>query len=366
MLKTVASFLLLSTFLLGENNATVIELDESNASKRTYVEGWIENIDGFHTYVERKVKVVSSNADDRLTWFASSLDSNDSSKEPQELMTGIDGNSSASMSEYFSDFFKDETFLNANNRSYLRVRTGSMFNTKDSHKYILSLRFNLNLPHTQDKLKLFIGEDVESDLNDKVIDPDVREPSIGVKYFTPDFIEDFKMDFSAGTSGANPFLRTRFQYPFDFYDWRIRPIQQVKYSIEDEFEEETLLYFDRRLSSSDMFRLRLKRQTETYKFGERRSAQISYFNTLKYHVGYNGYVAISGDTEYFLNHPYFIPEEDESIGIDNYRVGVVWKQQFWREWLFYELEPIVEWDRKYRYEEKYVFKAALEFWFGKI
>ena len=92
MLKTVASFLLLSTFLLGENNATVIELDESNALKRTYVEGWIENIDGFHTYVERKVKVVSSNADDRLTWFASSLDSNDSSKEPQELMTGIDGN----------------------------------------------------------------------------------------------------------------------------------------------------------------------------------------------------------------------------------------------------------------------------------
>ncbi len=352
-----------SLMLYGEGNTT----NETNTSQKMYIDSFTEGLDSVHEYVTHKVKVVSSNADKQVTDWAHAIKDDDNkttteaeTKKDEEL--GV----STSMSNYFGDFFKDETFLNANNESYLRVRLGPEFNQNDGNRWEASFSFNLNLPHTQDSLKLFIGEDVDADLNDKVPNPEANDPSLGMKYFIPEFVNGLETDFTAGITGINLFVRTQLQYPFDFHDWRLRPVWRVQYSVEDEFKEETRMYFDRRISSSEMVRLFLKRETETQKFGQRYFAQISYFNTLKYKVGFNNYIAVSGDSEYFRNHPDYIPDGYEHSGIDNYKVGAVWKEQFFRKWLFYEIEPIVEWDRRFYYEENYIVKATLEFWFGEI
>jgi hypothetical protein len=350
---------------LGADERVVLDTNESNTTQKLYIDQFVEGFDGMHDYVTHKVKVVSSNVDEEMTDWANAMDRNEStvghrSKNRQER------NASASMSEYFSDFFKDETYLNANNQSYLRVRLGPELDQKGEDQWKASFGFNLNLPYTQDRLKLFVDEDVDADLNDKTPDPNAGDASVGMKYFIPEFIDDLDVDFSLGITGVNPFVRGQFQYPFDFYDWRLRPVQRVRYSIEDEFEEETLMYFDRRISSSEMVRLFLKRETQTQKYGQRYSAQIAYFNTLKYDVGFNSYIVLSGDSQFFKNNPDYIPDGYEHSGIDSYRVGIVWKEQFFREWLFYEVEPLIEWSRVYRYDENYIFKATLELWFGKI
>ncbi len=344
------------------------DANETNRSQKMYIDSITESLDEMHSYVTHKVKVVSSNADEQVTDWAYALDGNESTqgKKTKKSKKKEENNASTSMSDYFSDFFKDETFLNANNESYLRIRLGPEFNQKDSNKWDMSFSFNINLPHTEDSLKLFIGEDVDADLNDKVPDPEAKNPSVGVQYFIPDFVKGLKTDFRLGITGVNPFVNAQFQYPFNFYDWRLRPVEEMRYSLEDEFEEETRMYFDRRISSTEMLRLFLKRQSETQKFGQRYSAQISYFNTLAYQEGFNNYIAVSGDSEYFKNHPNYIPDGYEHTGIDNYRVGTVWKEQFFRKWLFYELEPIVEWDRRYYYDVNYIVKATLELWFGDI
>ncbi|MEA1920175.1 MAG: hypothetical protein U9N52_10070 [Campylobacterota bacterium] len=361
----IAGLLLFVVTLYAQEGTTFVENNESNASEKLYIDHFIEGVDDMHKYVSHKVKVVSSNADEQVTDWAYEIDGNET-REMRKKKTPKDGNVSASMSDYFSDFFKDETYLNANNKSYLRVRIGPEFNMREPHQWKASFGFNLNLPYTEDSLKIFVGEDVDADLNDKTPDPNAADPSVGMKYFIPEFVEDLDIDFSVGITGINPFVRGQIQYPFDFYDWRLRPVQEVQYSIEDEMEEETRMYFDRRISSSEMVRLFLKRKSETQKLGQRYSAQISYFNTLAYEVGFNNYIAVSGDSQYFKNNPDYIPDGREHSGIDNYRVGMVWKQQFFREWLFYEIEPVVEWDRRYRFDENYIFKATLELWFGKI
>ncbi|MEA3522288.1 MAG: hypothetical protein U9R50_04885 [Campylobacterota bacterium] len=358
-------FLIIALSVYAENNVTSTDSNETNSSQKLYIDHFADGVDSMHTYVSRKVKVVSSNADKQVADWAYAFDGNKSAQK-RKTEKAKEDNASAAMSDYFSDFFKDETFLNANNQSYLRVRIGPEFNMREPHKWDMSISFNINLPYTEDSLKLFIGEDVDADLNDKTPDPQAGDASIGVKYFIPEFVDNLKTDFSVGITGINPFVRGQVQYPFDLYDWRLRPVQKVQYSLEDEIEEETLMYFDRRISSSEMVRLFLKRESETEKEGQRYSAQISYFNTLEYDVGFNNYLAMSGDSQYFVNHPEYIPDGHEHSGIDNYRVGMVWKAQFFREWLFYELEPIVEWDRRYYYKENYIFKAKLELWFGKI
>lgn len=363
-MRRVLLIVIVSVFVSADQTP-VTDTNETNATEKLYIDRFTDGLDTMHKYVTHKVKVVSSNVDEEVSDWAYAADGNESRKE-RKLKTGQDGNASASMSEYFSDFFKDETFLNANNNSYLRVRIGPEFDQKGDNKWKASFGFNLNLPHTEDSLKIFVGEDVDADLNDKTPDPDAKDASLGVKYFVPEFVDDLDVDFSAGITGINPFVRGQFQYPFDFYDWRLRPLQRVRYSLEDEFEEETLMYFDRRISSTEMVRLLLKRESETQKYGQRYSTQISYFNTLENDLGFNNYIALSGDSQFFKNHPAYIPDGHEHSGIDNYRVGMVWKEQFFREWLFYEVEPIVEWSRIYRYDENYIFKATLELWFGKI
>ncbi len=360
MIKLLLLFSL-SLIAFSDDNTT----SETNTSEKMYIDRFTEGLDSMHSYVTHKVKVVSSNADEQVTDWAYALDGNDTT-EGRKSKKAKENNASASMSDYFSDFFKDETFLNSNNESYLRVRLGPEFNQKDDNKWELSIAFNLSLPHTQDSLKLFIGEDVDADLNDKVPDPKAKDASLGVQYFIPEFIDGLETDFKVGITGINPFVNAQFQYPFDFHDWRLRPVQEIRYSLEDEIEEETRMYFDRRISSTEMLRLYLKRESETQKYGQRYSAQISYFNTLAYQEGFNNYIAISGDSHYFKNHPDYIPDGYEHSGIDNYRVGMVWKEQFFRKWLFYEIEPIVEWDRRYYYDVNYIVKATLELWFGEI
>jgi hypothetical protein len=365
-MKKIFILFALVVFLYSDNNITVSDdMNESNKTQKMYIDSFVDGLDNMHKYVTHKVKVVSSNADEQVTDWANAI-KDDNKTLGSKTKKSKENNASASMSDYFSNFFKDETFLNSNNQSYLRVRIGPEFYMRESHKFKASFNFNINLPHAEDSLKLFIGDEADADLNDKVPDPKAGDASVGLKYFIPDFVDGLETDFSVGITGINPFARVRFQYPFDFYDWRLRPIQEIQYSIEDEVEEETKMYFDRRISSTEMMRLLLKRESETQKEGQRYSAQISYFNTLAYQEGFNNYITISGDSHYFENHPDYIPDGYEHSGIDNYRIGMVWKEQFFRKWLFYEIEPMVEWDRKYYFKENYIFKATLEFWFGEI
>ncbi len=344
------------------------EPHDTNESK-LYIDHVTDGLDTMHDYVSHKVKVFSSNVDEELTSFTTSDDSNESASQKKKH---DDNNASASMSDYVSNFFRDETFLDSNNRSYLRIRLGYEWNQKENNELQLRVNFNLNLPHTQDSLKLFIGEEIDEDIERIDSTPDKERPSVGVRYFAPEFLDRLKTDVSVGVSGLDPNARLYLRYNMDFYDWRIYPTQEFRYGSEDYmtvwgYEEQTRLYFDRKISKLEMMRFLLFRNSESFKEGQRYGMSVSYFNTLnKRHVGFNTYAAISGDSRYFENHPDYIPKGHEHTGIDSYRLGVVWKQGLYKDWLFYDIEPLVEWQRKYYYDENYIVRFNLEFWFGHI
>ena len=134
--------------LCAESNSSV-ENNDTNETK-LYIDHFLEGMDSMHGYVSHKVKVVSSNVDAQLTDWTATVDGQENNITKQRH-TPADGNASVSMSEYFSSFFKDENFLNANNKSYLRVRFGPEWNQKASNQWKAQFSFNLNLPYTQDR-----------------------------------------------------------------------------------------------------------------------------------------------------------------------------------------------------------------------
>ena len=120
-------------------------------------------------------------------------------------------------------------------------------------------------------------------------------------------------------------------------------------------------------SRKDLVRLSLRRHTETYLDGTHYSSQLSYLNTLKHGVGYQLYTNLSGRTQAQTTKPAntkynIIP----TAGVYNYSTGIVWKQQFFKKYLFYELKPLVEFPRQYDYNANYIFRANLERYFGDI
>lgn len=349
----------------AEDNVSI----DANATQKLYIDHFTDGLDTMHSYVSHKVKVLSSNVDAELTDVAHDLDGNESTIGAK-TQHQQEHNASATMSQYVGSFFKDETFLDVNNQSYLRMRIGPERNSKEGNKWKLKLNFNINLPHTQDSLNLFIGEDAEEEMDEQIGVPERDDPNIGLRYFAPDVMENFKSNFTLGVRGINPYARFYMRYSMDYENWRIYPTQELEYLSEDNmgfwgYAEETRLYCDRKMGTREMLRLLFHRSSEAQKEGQRYGTSLSYFNTLnKKRIGFNAYVSLSGDSRYYENHPEYEPKGYERTGIDMYRVGVIFRQGLYKDWLFYEIEPTLEWARKYHFDRNEIVKFNLEFWFG--
>jgi hypothetical protein len=180
---------------------------------------------------------------------------------------------------------------------------------------------------------------------------DMTEGSIGLRYTLPTkhYIHSF---VSAGMHSLdNPYLLTHIWLPYNVGKWRNRVSQSLKYSNRYHFEEETNLYFDRFTDDDAMFRIHLGRNSKEDVAGMGYYTTLSYNKTTKFNKGYQIGVSTIGHTE---------PENE----ITKYSLYGIYKQNIYRKWLYYEIEPRVEWEKQYDFEENYLILVSLEIFFG--
>lgn len=345
-------------------NITAYKFEMEN--EKSWFESGMGYLDDFHAGMTQTVHVFSANADRQLASWAG--DEN-GTKHPRE--TPRDGNASEGLSNYFNRLFRDDIYLYSSEASYLIVRLGLETNKEEGPKFLNEIKFAISLPFTERHLQLFIGDPLQDE--DKQVFDDKGNvddtTTVGARYFVPEVFDNLKFDISAGLRGiGNPFVQPRIEYPMNFYDWLIRPVQYAEYSVKREFYEETDLYFDRRIAGSEMVRLLLRRSTETQKVGMQYFATLSYFNTVKYNVGFRTYISLAGETK--LNEGRYenprYDDVDPHTGVYRYTVGGSWKSSFLRKWLFFELEPRVDFDMLYNWRPNYVVRYWLEFYFGDM
>jgi len=355
MKKLIVSLFIftITLFAQSDSNNTKDDIEPSIYEK-------LLSLDYIHSNISQKVLIFSSNLDHRVkTWVKNDNNASSEEKEAYSLY---------SMVSLYDDFFKDTTYLSTTNRSYIRLRWGLEQNHEEGLNNINNIRVNLRLPKTEDALYIFIGDDEDDETKTFNNKDEERQTSVGVKYVL-DNLDILNVSVFGGFRGVtNPFIKLRAQYPIAFKYILFRPIQYVEYAYEDEFREETRFYFDHRLQNkTDLIRLMLKRYTKTYLDGMNYSAQLSYLSTVKHSVGYQVYTSMQGQTQAQSSKPqnkkYNITPK---AGIYNYKTGIVWKQQFFKKYLFYELQPFVEFDQQYDYNANYVFRANLELYFGDI
>ena len=323
------------------------------------------NIDGLQEYWSHKVLIFSSNVDQMFSYGLEdeenlSTTSDNRFTKPQFVHEKDQETYQTFLG--FDDFFKDETHLDMNNQSYVKVSGGYEYDHRGESSFVHTLSARIKLPKTQEKLHIFIGEETQDAHS-------LRQPSlnegIGIKYYFPSLYGRLFSNASIGFSGINnPYVKTRIEYPVIFDNWLIKLSQNFKYSLESHFDEWTNIYFDRKLSDQEVLQLLLRRSTNSEVRGMDYLSQISYMRTRKYDVGYTYYISCNGRTKDLSDLQYdnrLTPQE----GVYEYATGAIWRQKLIGDYLFYQVEPIVSLHEQYNYKPNYLFKLTLDLYFGK-
>ena len=304
-------------------------------------------IDSKHKELSRQVFLFSGHLDryldEKLTDYSSLLDENRSDDKVVE--------DEQSVGEWFSNFFRDEEFDDSYKSSYLRVRTGVEYNYQESdYDPFFRVRLSLALPKTQNRAYLFI-DGAEDDTDSRNFNSKNKR-SLGLRLAFRDR-EYLKSYYSAGLHGVDdPYVKAKYTVPYAKDDWYLRVEQKLEYSKDDEFEEETNLYFDKRLFDRyDFLRYQIGRRSETFMDGMEYYGGVSFHRTAKYDRGLQVGFSVLGNT-------------DSEDNIDKYSLYGVWKKNFYRKWLYYEIEPRVEWENIYDFDANYIVVLSLEIYFG--
>lgn len=323
------------------------------------------NIDRFQNYWSRKLILFASTLDQKLS---DNFSSDDNVSVPLPYPNTIINKERAQETYRTSigldEFFKDGTYLDTTNRSYIKLSGGYLYDKLGDSSPFYKITARIKLPKTQEKLQLFIGDDTQEITKLPNGQYGSTNKGVGVKYFIPSIFDRLYSSAAIGiTSIDKPYASTRIEYPFFAGDWLVKPMQNFKLSRENKFEEWTTLYFDRRVDEDELFRVLFERSTKSDIEGMNYVSQLSYMNTHKNGSGFNHYIAMNGRTKDLTGTVY----ENGSIpqkGIFEYSIGTVWRQQIFRNYMFYQLQPIVSFHEQYGYKTNYIFRMSLDFYFG--
>ncbi|GEM_PF-4026712 len=300
----------------------------------------------FHEFVN-SVDLLQENLSQKIYIFSSSLDHtlySTLSSQTKKFESARDE------SAWYDWFFREDIYLDENIKSYARIVGGYRFDHLGASSFIQDATIRLNLPQTEKSLQFFVGVDEQSD----DIDAE-RSDDVGFKYFLPTIVDNFKINASIGFAGFSyPYIKAYIKYPYRYQTLYIQAIEQIKYSHQDGYEESTSLYIDREIIAKRVLRVLLKRSSSYNKDGMYYQAALSLRRTVHNGAGLKIQIATYGKYT-----------KDDN-GLYGYEAKVTWKERLFRDYLYYQLEPSVEFQKRYNYKTNYMFTLFFELFFGKI
>jgi len=321
-------------------------------------------LDSFHKRASQQVKHWSDYADDRLLNMADYLDNkevNITIKKDDEL----DNNKNAVDSFFLNDKYLDET-----DKSYISIRPDAYFSSKGEEDFSLKISAHVALSKSKKRFKLFLNDLDQDNAKNVITDKSEEEksaPEIGLNYFTPERY-GVKSKISIGVRGIYPFIRGRFSTEFRPGLWIIEPIQTLKYSVKDEFEEKTEVFFDTDITNLSLLRLYVSRETKSHIDGMGYASSASIFWTPVKGTGLSFSQYFSGSTKYQHSQDYNadpVVYQDYN-GIYNYGTFFSVRQNIFRKWLFYELRPGVNFHKQYDFEPDYTVRLFFDIFIGNF
>jgi hypothetical protein len=259
------------------------------------------------------------------------------------------------LTEWMDEFFGDPTYDLEKAESLLRLELIDDWESDDGHDLKVRLRGKLQLPKVSRRLNLvFSGEDSDfQDESDRSV-----EDTVGLQYELREGGRS-RVDLTMGLASGNlrPGVKYRNEAPIDDrHSYRF--VERLQYEDGEGFYSISQLDLNRVRDQDSVWRFSNRgiwgEHTDGVEWRTRLALRKRYNTEAKRPFAINYFSAIRGVTR------------PDSF-VKNYRLGVTWRRQIYRDFLFMELEPAINYRRRNLDEDRDIvwgfvvrFEIALE------
>ena len=229
---------------------------------------------------------------------------------------------------WFDDFFASDRILEEVAGSYVRWRNDFIQNEEDGTDFNTNLTFSVELPKISSKLKLIFEGDEDQDLQDVLPGEPADESSnnLGLRL---DVRDTDRSKFNISVS-AKPRIRLRYRYTYPFSnEFLLRFTQEIQ-NEKGVNGARTRLDFEKAFLPLKLFRS----TTEVFITEDLPGADWSQAFVLFQRITRKSSVSYESSAV-------GVTEPDSLV--TNYRLGIRYRQNIHRDWLFFEISPDITW-----------------------
>jgi hypothetical protein len=229
---------------------------------------------------------------------------------------------------WFDNFFADDrVFAEGRPGTYVRWRNEFIYDEREGFDYKMRLSFSAELPGLQRRARITFENEEDQELRD--ITPGSSEDTPNSLGLQVDVKENVRSKFNVSLN-LSPRLRLRYRYTYP-------AAQDITLRFTQELERDSgingarsLFDFEKLLKQNVLFRSSTEAKFSDEYDGSNWLQAFVLFHRLNHKTSLSYESSVTGVTQ---------PEDS----ITNYRLGVRFRKNFHREWLFYEIAPEVTW-----------------------
>lgn len=260
--------------------------------------------------------------------------------------------------EWFDSFFDDNRYYSELNESQAKLKLSLKYTEDGDLDLSPRIRWRIHLPKLSKKtnLILFASEDEEDDFGTSGSEDSwesVRSKDdfgAAVQQFLKRG-EKYNISTTFGASTSYVYGGIRFRYFKDFGPWQGRFVERLRYYTDDGWENLVSVDMERQISSFWLFRS---------------SASLYWYkdtDNLPHNLSFRLYQSLSKRRaiSYEWDNRFIT---DPSHKLSDIQLQLRYRQQFYRDWLLYELKPRVNFPEENDREAEYSVFLILEAKFG--
>ncbi len=266
------------------------------------------------------------------------------------------------LSKRIDVFFANENVYAESTGSYARLSGTTILRDGGRKSFLGDLNIRVELPHTQKKLNLIIESDADKNLAqrpDQQSQPTPNQALSATTYFAgldKKLAEKSAWDIhrSIGIKlhvPLDPFIRLRMSRDVLFNKWKIHFTETLFHFHSRGSGYDTTLEWDRALSKTDLFRIHTAAtwwdDTDTYDLNH--SFTIFHEFTERRALSYS--ISVFGKNKPIMQ-------------ADTYLIDIRYRQLLHKDWLFYEINPQIIYQRTNQFRPEHSVALKIEMIFG--
>ena len=241
-----------------------------------------------------------------------------------------------SLAYWMNDFFGNVRTEEEAPYSTLRLRIEQEWDEEDHFDSDVKLRGKVHLPNLNKRLSLLFSEEDSgaTGTDDLLIDERDTPDDVSLQYEARKR-ERYRVDFRLGLrSSLHPKASVRYRYEYPLNETLLGTFsEEVLYLSDDGFASKTRIELDKVLDEQRLLQWHNKIDWEEISSGVQWSSSLSLDRKLSERRAYAYFISMDGRTE------------PENI-VHNYAVGIRYRQNIFRPWLFAEVQPSYRWSKE--------------------